>query len=45
MAKRHIVNVHEVSDVKPFRWGSPAFIHEMVGNWKAIGLDGRKCTA
>ncbi len=40
VAKKHIVNVHEVADVKPFRWGSPAFIHEMVANWKEIGING-----
>jgi hypothetical protein len=43
MAKKHIVNVHEVADIKPFRWGSPSFIHEMVGHWKEVGLDGAEC--
>jgi hypothetical protein len=38
--KKHIVNLHEVADIKPFRWGSPIFIQEMVGQWKNIGLDG-----
>jgi hypothetical protein len=40
VVRKHIVNVHEVADVKPFRWGSPDFIHEMVGEWKRAGLDG-----
>ncbi|MHC4441858.1 MAG: carbohydrate-binding protein [Planctomycetota bacterium] len=37
---KHIVNLHEASDVKPFRWGSPVFIQEMVREWKKAGLDG-----
>jgi hypothetical protein len=37
---KHIVNVHELADVKPFRWGSPVFTHEMVREWKQAGLDG-----
>lgn len=36
----HIVNLHEVGDLKPFRWGSPLFIEETVKNWKAMKLDG-----
>jgi len=40
VAKKHIVNLHEIADVKPFRWGSPLYIREMVGEWKKIGLDG-----
>ena len=40
MAKKHIVNLHELGDIKPFRWGSPLFIHEMVGEWRKLGLDG-----
>jgi hypothetical protein len=40
VAKKHIVNLHEAADVKPFRWGSPQFIREMVGQWKAQGFDG-----
>ena len=40
VVKKHIVNLHEIADVKPFRWGSPRFIHEMVGEWKKIGVDG-----
>jgi hypothetical protein len=36
----HIVNVHENSDVKPFRWGSPVFIRQMVQLWKAMGVSG-----
>jgi hypothetical protein len=42
-AKKHIVNLHEVADVKPFRWGSPRFLQEMVGEWKKAGLDGAEC--
>ena len=26
----HIVNLHELGDVKPFRWGSPVWIQQMV---------------
>jgi len=40
VARRHIVNVHEAADVKPFRWGSPRFIREMAGEWKKAGIDG-----
>jgi hypothetical protein len=40
VAKKHIVNLHEVADIKPFRWGSPTFIEEMVGEWKKSGIDG-----
>lgn len=40
VGKRHIVNLHEVADIKPFRWGSPLFIREMVGEWKKAGIDG-----
>ena len=40
VAKKHIVNLHEVADIKPFRWGSPRFIREMVGEWKKAGIDG-----
>ncbi len=40
IGKKHIVNLHEISDIKPFRWGSPLFIHEMVTNWKTLGMDG-----
>ena len=40
VAGRHIVNLHEVADVKPFRWGSPTFIQEMVSEWKKVGIDG-----
>ena len=43
VAKKHIVNLHEVADIKPFRWGSPLFIHEMVSEWKKAGLDGAEC--
>lgn len=37
---KHVVNVHETSDIKPLRWGSPKFIHEMVSEWKKAGIDG-----
>ncbi len=40
VAKKHIVNLHEAADLKPFRWGSPHFIQEMVGEWKRAGIDG-----
>jgi hypothetical protein len=40
VAKKHIVNLHEVADIKPFRWGSPIFMQEMVSEWKKIGIDG-----
>ena len=40
VAKKHIVNLHEIADIKPFRWGSPIFIREMVGEWKKTGIDG-----
>ena len=33
----------KIADIKPFRWGSPLFIHEMVGEWKKAGLDGAEC--
>jgi len=36
----HIINMHEIADVKPFRWGSPVFIQQMVKNWKAIDAQG-----
>jgi len=37
---KHIVNLHELADVKPFRWGSPVFTQEMAREWKQAGLDG-----
>jgi hypothetical protein len=37
---KHIVNVHELADVKPFRWASPLFSQEMAREWKRAGLDG-----
>ncbi len=43
VAKKHIVNLHEVADIKPFRWGSPLFIREMAGEWRKAGLDGAEC--
>jgi hypothetical protein len=36
----HIVNLHELGDVKPFRWGSPVWIQEMVHIWKTMGMSG-----
>ena len=37
---KSIVNLHEVADTKPLRWGSPIFIREMVNEWKKAGLMG-----
>jgi hypothetical protein len=36
----HIVNVHELGDVKPFRWGSPVWIQQMASIWKTMGISG-----
>ncbi len=36
----HIVNLHELGDVKPFRWGSPVWIQEMTQIWKSMGMSG-----
>jgi hypothetical protein len=36
----HLVNVHENSDLKPFRWGSPLFIQQMTSVWKQMGASG-----
>ncbi len=38
--KNHIVNLHELGDVKPFRWGSPVWIEQAVQNWKDMGITG-----
>jgi len=38
--QNHIVNVHENGDIKPFRWGSPVFIQQMVKIWKSMGVAG-----
>lgn len=38
--QNHIVNVHENSDIKPFRWASPVFIQQMVRIWKEMGVRG-----
>ncbi len=38
--KNHIVNLHELGDVKPFRWGSPVWIDQAVQNWKSLGFSG-----
>ncbi len=40
VGRKHIVNLHEVADVKPFRWGSPTFIQEMTEEWKKAGING-----
>jgi hypothetical protein len=40
LGHNHIVNVHENSDVKPFRWGSPVFIRQMVRIWREWGVAG-----
>ena len=36
----HIVNLHELGDVKPFRWGSPVWIQQMASIWKSMGISG-----
>jgi len=36
----HIVNLHEMGDLKPFRWGSPVWIQQMVQIWKTMGMSG-----
>ena len=38
--QNHIVNLHENSDIKPFRWASPVFIQQMVGYWHQWGVSG-----
>jgi hypothetical protein len=38
--QNHIVNLHENSDIKPFRWASPVFIQQMVSNWRHWGVSG-----
>lgn len=38
--QNHIVNLHENSDIKPFRWASPVFIQQMVSNWRQWGVSG-----
>jgi hypothetical protein len=38
--QNHIVNMHEMADVKPFRWGSPIFIQQMVSIWKSMNISG-----
>jgi hypothetical protein len=38
--QNHIVNVHENGDIKPFRWGSPVFIQQMVQIWNSMGVAG-----
>jgi type 1 glutamine amidotransferase len=40
LGQHHIVNVHENSDVKPFRWASPVFIQQMVHIWQEWGVEG-----
>lgn len=37
---RHIINVHENADVKPFRWASPRFVQQMTQQWKEMGVAG-----
>ena len=36
----HIINVHENSDIKPFRWGSPLFVRQMIEQWQKLGVAG-----
>jgi hypothetical protein len=38
--QNHIINVHENGDIKPFRWGSPVFIQQMVKIWTSMGVAG-----
>jgi hypothetical protein len=38
--QNHIINVHENGDIKPFRWGSPVFIQQMVRIWTSMGVAG-----
>ena len=38
--QEHIANMHLMADVKPFRWGSWRYIHDIVSDWKTIGLSG-----
>ncbi len=38
--QNHIINVHENGDIKPFRWGSPVFIQQMVRIWISMGVAG-----
>jgi len=38
--QNHIINVHLNTDAVPFRWASPLFIHQMVQNWKEMGVSG-----
>lgn len=38
--KQHIVNLHLPGNLTPFRWGSPAYIQEMVSEWGKVGITG-----
>jgi hypothetical protein len=38
--QNHIINVHENGDIKPFRWGSPVFVQQMVRIWRSMGVAG-----
>lgn len=40
VSQNHMINVHENTDIKPFRWGSPVFIRQMVQIWKSLGIVG-----
>ncbi len=40
LGQHHIINLHENSDVKPFRWASPVFIQQMVRIWQEWGVEG-----
>ena len=40
LGRYHIVNLHEVADVKPLRWGSPPFLQETVQHWREMGIAG-----
>jgi hypothetical protein len=37
---QHLVNLHEVADVKPLRWGSPVLLQEMIRHWREMGIAG-----
>jgi hypothetical protein len=40
VGRKNIVNLHEISDIKPFRWGSREFIYEMINEWRKVGAQG-----
>ncbi|MEW6742240.1 MAG: hypothetical protein AB1486_05735 [Planctomycetota bacterium] len=40
LGSHHIANVHELSDLQPFRTGSPSFAREAIRNARALGIEG-----